>query len=367
MNINKMTTGIVYDERMLLHKNDVSVDHPECPERIESIYDMLKRKGILDSCIIMTAREATEEELLCVHTKKYIDKISKIPQLSKKLLSDLEEEYNSIYFNKSSYYCASLAAGSLIDLCDKVVSGELKNGAAIIRPPGHHASKHEAAGFCILNNAAVAASNMLAKGLQRIVILDLDVHHGDGTQEIFLNDERVLYISVHRYDNGSFYPGDSGNPTIVGTDKGIGKNVNIALNPKYKEKVGSSEYIFLYLKLIEPMIVEYNPELIILSAGFDCVIGDPLGRLSVTPEFFGYIVNNLMQLVRNKVVVTLEGGYNLTTISNAMTCCCQALLGITYGNLDINLDEIETTNCAVSALRTTILNHKPFWNFLKKN
>jgi histone deacetylase 6 len=355
-------TGIVYDDRMLLHKD--RDEHPECPSRITCIYNALKRKGLLDLCKIIGARCATTEELLKVHTKEYIEILTQLHKLSSESLNDLEEDYNSIYLNNNSYLSASVAAGSLIDLCDQVISGTLKNGAAIIRPPGHHAASNEASGFCILNNAAVAAANILSKGIKRILILDLDVHHGDGIQEIFLNDDRVLYISVHRYDHGSFYPGNSGNPLNIGTDQGIGKNVNIALNPTSREKVGDAEYVFLYLKLIEPMITEYNPELIILSAGFDCLIGDPLGRLQVSPQFFGYIVNNLSQLVNNKIVVTLEGGYNLKSISKAMTCCVQALLDKPYGNFDINLDAIQTSSCAVQALRTAISCHKSHWKFL---
>lgn len=359
-----LTTAIVYDERMLEHEES---GHPECPDRIKVIYDALNKKGLLDRCVVLKGSVAKKEEILSVHKLEHFDIIANTTNLDREELDSLEASYNSIYLNNKSYQSALVAAGSTTDLCNKVVSESFQNGIAIVRPPGHHASKGSASGFCIFNNVAVAAQNMLDKGVKRIVILDLDVHHGDGTQSIFIKEDRVLYISIHRYDNGRFYPGISGNPSIIGEGKGIGKNVNIGLNTKYGVKISSNEYAYLYLNMIEPMIAEYNPELIILSAGFDCIIGDPLGGLQVVPEFYGFIVKSLKCFVNSKIVICLEGGYNLGAISKSMVCCCQALLGDHYdidNNLDINLTAIDKSNCAYIALETTKNYHKTHWKFL---
>lgn len=361
--VNK--TGLIYDKQMCLHKEE---KHPECPERIKSIFRAITNADLLKYCDHIPARPITTEELLLTHTENHVSTIQNIPNNNEQELLYLESKYNSIYFNKHTFTSASIASGSLIDLTSKVVNNELNNGVAIIRPPGHHAHTDKAQGFCIFNNVGIAANVMLKKyNLSRIAILDLDVHHGDGTQEIFYSSDNVLYISIHRYDNGDFYPGESGSPENVGCDAGLGKNINIGLNTNDYEKIGNADYLYLLIKLIEPVLREYNPELILVSAGFDCVIGDPLGDLNLTPIFFNYLIQRL-EVIQSKIVVALEGGYNLESISESMVECCCALTGhskVTFRNVDAN--QLLVSSVAKNALLKTIKMHKGYWNCLKEN
>jgi len=358
-------TGLVYDEQMCLHKEE---KHLECPDRIKSIYTAITNANLLKYCDLIPARPITNDELLLTHTENHVTTIQNIPNHNKDELEYLAEKYNSIYFNEHTFTSASIAAGSLIDLTSKVISNEIKNGIAIIRPPGHHAHTSKPKGFCIFNNVGITANVMLKKhNLSRIAILDLDVHHGDGTQEIFYSNDNVLYISIHRYDNGDFYPGESGNPKNVGCDAGLGKNINIGLNTNNYEKIGNSDYLYLSIKLIEPILKEYNPELILISAGFDCVIDDPLGDLNLTPVFFNYLIQRL-EVLQSKIVVALEGGYNLNSISESMVHCCCALTGsnrVSFRNVDAN--QLLVSSVTKNAFLKTMKIHEEYWNCLKEN
>lgn len=355
-------TVIVYDERMCLHEED---GHPEQPDRIRKIFAKMNAENLLSKCTIMPAREATDEEILTVHTKSHLDTMKTISSISYNLLAKLEKCYNSIYLNKHSYHCALLSAGGVVDACDAVVTGKFSNAIAIVRPPGHHAESDCAMGFCIFNNVAIAAKTMIKRhNLERVVILDWDVHHGNATQHMFENDPSVLYISIHRYDNGSFYPcSKDAAPDHIGLGSGVGRNVNIAWNTA-NEKFGDTEYIYAFDYLIRPMLQEYDPQLIIVSAGFDCARGDPLGGLDVTPDGFNYLTNKLMNFAKGRVVVALEGGYNLDAISNSMTACLKALL---QEPTVLSHTSTAVSRSAVRALEQTMKAHQPYWLFMRKN
>lgn len=350
--------GIIYDGRLCLHQE---TDHLEQPDRIRFIYKTIMSNNLSYKCKIYNGRIATEEEILSIHTNELFKTMSSTVTLSKINLCKLENSYNSLYLNHDSFMCAMLAAGSVIKMSEEVIENRITSAIAIVRPPGHHAEPDKAGGFCIFNNVAAAASTALKKyNLKRIAIVDFDVHHGNGTQKIFEHDEKVLFISIHRYDNGHFYPGKSGNPKYVGIEKGIGKNVNIALNTN-GNKIGNNEYKYIYKNCIKLMLKEFDPELILLSAGFDCVIGDPLGNLDVDPEFFNYLTLQLMK-INPKIVVALEGGYNLTSISQAMLAIFKALAG------DEPLDVIfsnSISSVAINAVNVTKNYHKKYWKFLE--
>jgi histone deacetylase 6 len=357
------TTGIIYDERMCLHKEE---GHPEQPNRIKHIFKTIQDENLLNKCKIFLAREATESEILTVHTNDHLGAMKLTPSINYIALDKIQGKYNSIYLNKHSYQCALLSAGGVVELCRYVVLGNLSNGIAIVRPPGHHAEANEAMGFCIFNNVAIAAKTMIEQyKLNRIVILDWDVHHGNATQHMFENDPRVLYISIHRYDNGQYYPcSKDAAPTCVGHGNGLGRNVNIAWNTNADSRIGDTEYIYAFEKLIKPMLKEYDPELIIVSAGFDCAAGDPLGGLNVSPAGFNHLTRSLMQFANGKVVIALEGGYNLNAISQSMTACLKALLKEPALPLQSNNS---VSNVAVKATNETMKAHMPFWKFLEKN
>ncbi|KAF9420195.1 Histone deacetylase hda1 [Podila epigama] len=320
-------TGYVYDVRMRFHSNvHGEDDHPEDPRRIWRIYDALKTAHCTDRMVKIVSREATVEELSLVHTQDHINNITKTMSMSKEDLLDMANNYNSIYLNNSSAFCARLSCGSLLELCKAVATGEVLNGVAIVRPPGHHAEPDEAGGFCLYNNVAIAARYLQKNfGLRKIFILDWDVHHGNGTQKAFIDDPDVVYCSIHRYENGTFYPGDpvAASHETVGEGAGRGKTINI---PWPTSGMGDSEYIYTFHKVILPIIYEFAPDFILVSAGFDAAKGDHIGENLVTPAAYGHMTHMLKSLAGGKIILALEGGYNLDSIAVSGLACTKALL-----------------------------------------
>jgi acetoin utilization deacetylase AcuC-like enzyme len=207
-----------------------------------------------------------------------------------------------------SYETALLAVGGLLELIKVVVKGKFNNGFALVRPPGHHAERTKAMGFCLFNNVAIGAQYALKNfSLEKILLVDWDVHHGNGTQNTFYEDPRVLYFSTHRY---GFYPG-TGSATEVGRGKGEGFNVNVPLSPG----MGDTEYGIIFEKILKPIALEYQPQLILVSAGFDIHYMDPLGGMEVSEKGFARMSQILMEIAeataQGKLVFTLEGGYNV--------------------------------------------------------
>lgn len=355
---------LVYDPLMMAHRNDYE-DHPEKPERISAIYEIHKEFNLLERLHRLETRTASDEELLLVHEAEHITQMKSIEALpdcshdneKSWCAATNQRSYHSVYLHRQSFSCAVLAAGSLLQVVDSVMKGESGSGIAIIRPPGHHAEPSEPCGFCIFNNAALAAKYAISKfGLKKILLIDWDVHHGNGTQHIFEDDPRVLYISIHRYDNGNFFPGSTdAAATVVGSGKGRGFNVNIPWN---KRGMGAAEYIAAFHHVVLPIAYEYNPELVIISAGFDAAVGDPLGGCKVTPETYAHLTHWLMPLARGRVILSLEGGYNVRTISYAMTMCTKALLGDPLPCLDLGLTPCSS---AISSIKEVLQVHSEFW------
>ncbi|KAG0206117.1 Histone deacetylase hda1 [Mortierella sp. GBA30] len=301
-------------------------DHPEDPRRIWRIFDALSTAQCTDRMIKVPSREASVDELGLVHTDSHIDNITKTTGMSKDDLLEMANNYNSIYLNNSSAFCARLSCGSLIELCKAVALGQVLNGLAIIRPPGHHAEPDEAGGFCLYNNVAIAARYLQKNhGLKKIFILDWDVHHGNGTQTAFINDPNVVYCSLHRFDHGTFYPGDAvaAAHTTVGDGPGKGRTINIPWN---SSGMGDSEYIYAFNKVIMPILYEFAPDFILVSAGFDAAKGDHIGQMLVTPAAYGHMTHMLKSLAGGKIILALEGGYNLDSIAVSGLACAKALL-----------------------------------------
>ncbi|KAF1757086.1 hypothetical protein GCK72_013541 [Caenorhabditis remanei] len=199
-----------------------------------------------------------------------------------------------------------------------------RNALVIVRPPGHHASASKSSGFCIFNNVAVAAKYAQRRyKAKRILILDWDVHHGNGTQEIFYEDANVMYMSIHRHDKGNFYPvGEPKDYFDVGEGAGEGMSVNV---PFSGAQMGDIEYQMAFQRVIMPISYQFNPDLVLISAGFDAAIDDPLGDYRVTPETFALMTYQLSSLASGRVITVLEGGYNLTSISNSALAVCEVL------------------------------------------
>ncbi|XP_034252879.1 histone deacetylase 6 isoform X1 [Thrips palmi] len=352
---------VVYDSRMLKHFNRNEESHPERPERVSSIQTMLEDYGLLQRSHILPPRVATEEELLMVHTQSHITAMQSLANESQEEMNKQQEKLHSVYLHNNSYESASVAAGCVLQVVDSVLTGESATGVAVVRPPGHHAESDKACGFCVFNNVSLAAKYAIEKhGLSRVLLVDWDVHHGNGTQHIFESDPRVLYISLHRYDNGNFFPGslDAGHDR-VGTGKGEGFNVNIPWN---KKGMSDGDYVAAFHQIVLPIAYQFNPELVLVSAGFDAAVGDPLGGCKVSPECYGHLTHWLKALAGGRVVLCLEGGYNLNSISYAMTMCSKALLGDPLPMLEQG--SVASVN-GVQSIRTVVATQQKYWPCLK--
>jgi acetoin utilization deacetylase AcuC-like enzyme len=261
-------------------------------------------------------RLATREEIEMIHSPAYIDLVA---STAGKPHVRLDMDTSTC---AKSYETALLAAGGLLELIKIVMQGKFNNGFALVRPPGHHAERDKAMGFCLFNNVAIGAQYALKNfSLQRILIVDWDVHHGNGTQHSFYEDPRVLYFSTHRY---GFYPG-TGAATEVGKGKGEGFNVNVPLSTG----TGDTEYGNIFEKFLKPIALEYQPQLILVSAGFDIHYNDPLGGMEVSEKGFARMTQILMEIAettaQGKLVFTLEGGYNVAAQKRSVKAVLEEL------------------------------------------
>ena len=329
----KRKIGFCFDERMLLHRDSKHV-HQECPERAMSVYINLVLKELTNKLIRIQCEEAKEEDLLRVHTEEYLNKIKEISEnnsKNKNVTNHHLSEKDS-YDNFATYESAKLATGSLIEICKNILSKKIEHGYAIIRPPGHHADMSTARGFCIFNSVAVAVKYILNKNDKiKIAILDWDVHHGDGTQAIFYNEQNPLFISIHRHDNGKFYPFKTGFVGEKGDQNGFGYNINIPLDTKCAISkgpscIGDAEYINIFEKIIMPCLTEYNPDIIFISCGYDAGENDFSGCLKCSPFAYAFMTERLLSLNKN-LIFALEGGYTLDTIKRMSETTIRTLLG----------------------------------------
>ncbi|KAL4646267.1 histone deacetylase 6 isoform X1 [Arapaima gigas] len=348
---SSQVTGLVYDERMMEHHNMWDSHHPELPQRISRIFSRHEDLGLVSRCHRIPARLATEEELAMCHSMEHIAKIKSSEGMKPRDLHRLGDEYNSIYISPESYRCSLLAAGACFNSAQAILAGQVRNAVAIVRPPGHHAERDKACGFCFFNNAALTAryAQKLAKTPLRVLILDWDVHHGNGIQHLFEEDSSVLYISLHRYDDGHVFPfSEEANYDRVGRGKGLGFNVNIPWN------VNSSA--------MSLCLCQFDPGLVLVSAGFDAARGDPLGGYKVTPEGYAHLTRLLMSLAGGRVLLILEGGYNLTSISESMSMCTSMLLGDTPPSLP-RLPPLHPEAAVV--INRVLRTHAPYWSSLR--
>ncbi|XP_040294754.1 histone deacetylase 5 isoform X3 [Bufo bufo] len=381
------TTGLVYDTLMLKHQctcGDTN-NHPEHAGRIQSIWSRLQETGLLSKCQRVRGRKATLDEIQTVHTEHHTLLYGTSPQSrhkleSKNLLGPLSQKMyavlpcggigvdsDTVWNELHSPAAVRTAVGSLLEMTFKVASGELKNGFAVIRPPGHHAEESVAMGFCFFNSVAIAAKLLRQKmNIGRILIVDWDIHHGNGTQQAFYSDPNVLYVSLHRYDDGNFFPG-SGSPEEVGAGSGVGFNVNIAWTGGVEPPLGDAEYLAAFRLVVMPIAQEFNPDLVLVSAGFDAVEGhqSPLGGYSVTAKCFGHLTTQLMSLASGKVVMALEGGHNLTAICDASEACVSALLGMEPAPFDNSVMQQRPNANAVTTLERVITIQSKHWSSLK--
>jgi len=293
-------TGIVKDRRYLDHGSEYT--QPETPARLESIYAMLEQPDMEGHFIEIEPRHADRGELALVHDP---DHISLVAGTAGKAHTYLDADTET---TPESFETARLAVGGLFNAIDQVMTGQVDNAFALIRPPGHHARRRDSAGFCLFNNIALGAMHALNRHhLNRILIVDWDLHHGDGTAQTFYNDNRVLYFSTHQYPA---YPG-TGAVEEIGRGDGIGYTINVPLRPG----AGNAQYVKIYRRLLEPVALAFKPELVLVSAGFDIYAQDPLGGMKVTSRGFAYLTRILMNIAdaccQGRLVLTLEGGYHI--------------------------------------------------------
>jgi histone deacetylase 6 len=336
-----VTTGLVYDDAFLLHR--APYEHPENPGRLSAIWSRLTAGGLVGRSRRVGAREATSEELLAVHTPGHIERGEATS------LSDFAQLDPDTYTSRDSARVARLAAGGLVDLVLQVASGALSNGFALLRPPGHHAEADRAMGFCLFNNVAIAARAARREGVRRILIVDWDLHHGNGTQHSFGEDAEVLYFSTHQYP---FYPG-SGAIREVGRGDARGRTVNVA----WPSGMGDAEYIAAFDHVLLPIAAEFRPELVLVSCGFDAAAGDPIGGMRLSPTGYAAMTERVCSLAGGRVVLALEGGYDPDAISEAAAACTSVLLGDTAPTVDPG----PPNAVGQRVIREVIETQRPFW------
>ncbi|XP_053732623.1 histone deacetylase 4 isoform X2 [Synchiropus splendidus] len=378
----RFTTGLVYDSLMQKHQcicgNTTS--HPEHAGRIQSIWSRLQETGLRGHCECIRGRKASLEELQTVHSEPHVLMYGTNP-LRQKLDCSISPMYvrlpcggigvdsDTIWNEVHSSSAARLAVGSVVELVFKVALGELKNGFAVVRPPGHHAEESTPMGFCYFNSVAIAAKLLQQRlNVSKILIVDWDVHHGNGTQQAFYADPNVLYLSLHRYDDGNFFPG-SGAPDEVGSGAGEGFNVNMAFTGGLDPPMGDADYLAAFRTIVMPIANEFAPDVVLVSSGFDAVEGHapPLGGYKLTAKCFGYLTRQLMGLAGGRLVLALEGGHDLTAICDASEACVSALLGNELEPIPDEVLEQRPNANAVHSMEKVIETHSKYWRSLQRS
>ncbi|XP_039972002.1 histone deacetylase 7-like isoform X2 [Xiphias gladius] len=383
----RFTTGLVYDAQMQKHQCTCGDNsrHPEHAGRVQSIWSRLHERGLRNQCERIRSRKATLEELQSVHSEKHVllfgtNPLNRLKLDNRKLAGILSQrifvmlpcggvgvDIDTIWNELHTSAASRIAAGCVTDLALKVAQGELKNGFAVVRPPGHHATQSSPQGFCFFNSVAIAAKQLQHKlNVSKILIVDWDVHHGNGTQEAFYNDPSVLYISLHRYDDGNFFPG-SGHPSEVGAGAGEGFNVNVGWTGGLNPPMGDAEYLAAFRAVVMPIAHEFSPDVVLVSAGFDAVEGhsSSLGGYKVTAKCFGFLTRQLMSLAGGRVVLALEGGHDLKAICDASEACVSALLGMEVEPLSQSILDQKPCENAVKSLQRVIQVQGEYWQSVK--
>jgi len=334
-----MKTQVLYSNEFNQH-NDIN--HPENANRLNVMIDEIKKTPFYKNLEFITPKILSKNILQGVHSNHMIENIKKLSLQGKSWIGF------DTYVCNSSYDIARLAAGGLLKLTKNVSKGMANNGFGLIRPPGHHATKNNSMGFCLFNNAAIVA-NELAKQKNKVLIFDFDVHHGNGTQEIFYDRKDVMYQSIHLSPH---YPG-TGDISEIGIGKGEGYNINAPL----KHGNGNNAFSKILNEIFLPIAKQFKPNLIIVSAGFDSHNKDPLGGFKLTTNFFGEMIQKY-QNIQSKIVGTLEGGYNLDWIGK----CIVSILGQmskNQVNFDESVDEYEDVDEVIKNLKNKLGN---YWN-----
>lgn len=309
-------TGLLYSEIYTRHLTGAT--HPEKPERIPYVYEHLRKQKWFERLAQFAPRPVEPEWIHAIHTPAYVDRVKNACLSGQPVIDSLDTE-----ISHDSYDTACLAAGGVLSLIDQVMTGEVANGFSLIRPPGHHAEKEIALGFCLFNHVAIAARYLQKKhGLKRVLIVDWDVHHGNGTQNIFYEDPSVFYFSVHQFP---YYPG-TGSAEEQGKARGLGATLNVPL----KAGCGDAEYLEVFKKIFYPKAHKFKPDFVLISAGFDAHRNDPLGHMNVTAAGYEWMTEAVkavaQESAQGRIVSLLEGGYDLDALAESVAKHMESLL-----------------------------------------
>jgi acetoin utilization deacetylase AcuC-like enzyme len=334
----------LYDDP-LFREHDSGFGHPERPERLDAFRRGLREAGLEEKLRLLVPRSATSAELLRVHTEGHLAHVASTRGRTVRFDPDTQA-------GPRSYEAALAAAGAVVDAVDRVLDGELDRAFCAVRPPGHHASADRAMGFCLFNNVAAGAAHAIHRGLSRVAVVDIDVHHGNGTQDIFWEDPRVLYVSSHAYP---FYPG-TGGLDEVGGGAGRGYTVNLPL----PAGTGDAEFARIYGEVVASIGKAFDPELVLVSCGFDAHRGDPLAPMELTARGYGELLDVCLAIAggaaRGRVIVALEGGYLLEGIANAGAAVVNGLLGVAH--VPVTPAQSSRLDVLLAAYREEL---QPFW------
>lgn len=305
----RRTTGFLYDDVYLKH--DTGPGHPEQPARLTAIVNHLNKNGLADQLVMLGPPRAIDlRQLKAVHTADYIERAQAGFADGMRFLDSID-----VPISEQSYEVALQAAGGALDAVDAVMQGRVTNAFCAVRPPGHHALPDRAMGFCLFNNVALATRYAQSKyKMDKVLIVDWDVHHGNGTQAIFYEDPTVFYFSTHQYP---FYPG-----TGAEYENGAGAGVNTTLNVPLSPGADDADYLAAFETKLKPAALAFKPDMVFISAGFDAHESDPLGSMKVTSEGFSaltrFVVDIASQCCGDRIVSLLEGGYDVQGLASAV-------------------------------------------------
>jgi acetoin utilization deacetylase AcuC-like enzyme len=308
-----MSLVVIASERFADHQTPPG--HPEAPERAD-VMDVIAQEWLKRRGEVVAPRQATREHLLRVHSPEHVRRIGETAGTSVALDPDT-------YTSPDTYEIALLAAGAGVDMVERVLGGGERRTLALVRPPGHHAERSRAMGFCLFNNVAVGAAHARAMGVARVAIVDYDVHHGNATQHMFESDPTVLYVSMHQYP---FYPG-----TGAASEIGLGAGAGFTVNAPLEAGATDEDYRIVFAELVIPILRQFDPDLILVSAGFDAHERDPLAGMRVTTAAFGAMTMELRHVAdaccNGRIGAIVEGGYDLRALAESMRTVVDVLAG----------------------------------------
>lgn len=312
-----MSTALLLDPLFKGHETDLH--HPEAPERLDALITAFEATGLTERCLRVASRPATLEEVRTAHREEYVENVLEEIAGGARSLAN-----GDVSVCRKSGEIALNAVGGVLNVVDLVMRGDATNAFCAARPPGHHATPDRAMGFCIFNNVAIAARHAQSvHGLDRVAILDWDVHHGNGTQDIFYTDDTVLFCSTHQ---SPWYPG-----TGAASESGEGRGEGFTINRPFRAGAGRKEIVGAFLDTFLPAVRKFRPQLILLSAGFDSRIGDPLGFFRLEDEDFAALTRAVLEVAAEccggRVISVLEGGYSLSGLASAASAHLSELIG----------------------------------------